>query len=54
MLAHKNGCVVWSARQGISIKDACYLKLIQKIGYVTTISDQNCTVGQGNVLGVCL
>ena len=37
MLAHKNGCMAWSARQGIPIKDICDQKLIQERGYVTTI-----------------
>ena len=58
MLAHKNGCMAWSARHGISIKDICDQNFIQKTGYVTTISDQKCTVGRGNVrdvvpMGLC-
>ena len=43
--------MAWSTRQCISIKDICDQKLIQKIDYVTTISDQECTVGRGNVRG---
>ena len=46
MLAHKNGCMAWSAKQGISIKDT-----YTEIGYVTTVSDQKCTVGRGKVRG---
>ena len=49
VLAYENGCMAWSARQGISIKRIC---VIQQKGYVTTISDQKCTVGRGNVRGV--
>ena len=49
VLAYKKGCMAWSARQGISIKHIC---VIQQKGYVTTISDQKCTVGRGNVRGV--
>ena len=49
MLGYKNGCMAWSARQGISIKHIC---VIQQIAYVTIISDQKCTVGRGNVPGV--
>ena len=49
VLAYKNECMAWSARQGISIKHIC---VIQQKGYVTTISDKKCTVGRGNVRGV--
>ena len=50
MLAHKNCCMVWSAKQCISIKDICNQKLTQH-RHVTTISDQKCTVVPGNVQG---
>ena len=41
-------CMAWSARQGIFAIRSLYKN---RLGYVTTISDQKCTVGRGNVRG---